>query len=52
MMREFGLSDLDTLGAWIIDTSGAAARAAIAEVPNGVYRNEWIGGARRTGRWP
>ena len=40
MMREFGLSDLDTLGAWIIDTSGAAAWAAIAEVPNGVYRNE------------
>ena len=40
MMREFGLSDLDALGAWIIDTSGAAARAAIAEVPDGVYRNE------------
>ena len=40
MMREFGLSDLDTLGAWILDASGDAARAAIAEVPNGVYRNE------------
>ena len=40
MMREFGLADLDTLGAWILDTSGDAARAAIAEVPNGVYRNE------------
>ena len=40
MMREFELTDLDALGAWILDTSGAAARAAIAEVPNGVYRNE------------
>ena len=39
MMREFGLGDLDALGAHILDTSNAAARAAIAEVPNGVYRN-------------
>ena len=39
MMREFGLTRLDGLGAYILETSGAAARAAIAEVPNGVYRN-------------
>ena len=39
MMREFGLGTLDALGAYILDTSSAAARAAIATVPNGVYRN-------------
>ena len=39
MMREFGLGDLDALGAHILDASNAAARAAIAAVPNGVYRN-------------
>ena len=39
MMREFGLVRLDALGAYILETSGAAARAAVAEVPNGVYRN-------------
>ena len=39
MMREFGLRDLDGLGAYVLDASNAAAKAAIAEVPNGVYRN-------------
>ena len=39
MMREFGLGELDALGAYILDTSNAAARAAIATVPNGAYRN-------------
>ena len=39
MMREFGIADLDALGAYILDASNAAAKAAIAEVPNGVYRN-------------
>ena len=39
MMREFGLERLDALGAWILESSNAAARSAIAEVPNGVYRN-------------
>ena len=39
MMREFALRDLDALGACILETSEAAALAAVAEVPNGVYRN-------------
>ena len=39
MMREFGLGRLDALGAYILDASSAAAKAAIARVPNGVYRN-------------
>ncbi len=39
MMEEFGLDDLDTLGAYIIDTSRRGTQAAIAEVPDGVYKN-------------
>ena len=42
MMREFGLRDLDGLGAYVLDASNAAAKAAIAEVPNGVYRNRMM----------
>ena len=42
MMREFGLRDLDGLGAYVLDASNAAAKAAIAEVPNGVYRNRMV----------
>ena len=42
MMREFGLRDLDGLGAHVLDASNAAAKAAIAEVPNGVYRNRMV----------
>lgn len=40
LMREFGMADLDDLGDHIIRTSDAAMRAAIADVPNGVYRND------------
>ena len=42
MMREFGLRNLDGLGAYVLDASNAAAKAAIAEVPNGVYRNRMV----------
>jgi N-methylhydantoinase B len=40
MMDEFGIDDLEGLSAHILDTSRKATRAAIAEVPDGVYRNE------------
>ncbi|UWQ81556.1 hydantoinase B/oxoprolinase family protein (plasmid) [Leisingera sp. S132] len=39
MMEEFGLSDLEALGAYIIETSRRGTLQAIAEVPEGVYRN-------------
>ncbi|WP_299897402.1 hydantoinase B/oxoprolinase family protein [uncultured Ruegeria sp.] len=39
MMEEFGLDDLGTLGAYIIDTSRRGTLEAIAEVPEGVYKN-------------
>ena len=39
MMDEFGLDDIDTLGAAIIERSRAATLAAIAELPKGTYRN-------------
>ncbi|WP_170571846.1 hydantoinase B/oxoprolinase family protein [Ruegeria atlantica] len=39
MMDEFGIDDLDTLGSYIIDTSRKGALEAIAEVPEGVYKN-------------
>ena len=39
MMREFGLDSLAALSAYIIDTSRRATRSAIAQVPNGTYRN-------------
>ena len=39
MMEEFGLDDLDALGAYIIETSRRGTIEAIAEVPEGVYRN-------------
>ncbi|WP_170384047.1 hydantoinase B/oxoprolinase family protein [Ruegeria atlantica] len=39
MMDEFGIGDLDTLGSYIIDTSRKGALEAIAEVPEGVYKN-------------
>ncbi|WP_372574152.1 hydantoinase B/oxoprolinase family protein [Ruegeria jejuensis] len=38
-MEEFGLDDLEALGGYIIDTSKRGTLEAIAEVPNGVYRN-------------
>jgi len=40
MMDEFGIDDLLGLSTHILDTSRKATRAAIAEVPDGVYRNE------------
>ncbi len=39
MMEEFDIDDLDTLGAYIIDTSRRGTLAALAEVPSGVYKN-------------
>ncbi len=39
MMEEFGLTDLDALGSYIIDTSRRGTLEAIAEVPEGVYKN-------------
>lgn len=39
MMDEFGIDDLDRLGTYIIDTSRKGALQAIAEVPEGVYKN-------------
>lgn len=40
MMEEFSLDDLDTLGQYIIETSRRGTLEAIAEVPNGVYKNQ------------
>jgi N-methylhydantoinase B len=40
MMDEFGIDDLTGLSAHILDTSRTATRTAIAQVPDGVYRNE------------
>ncbi len=39
MMEEFGLTDLDALGSYIIDTSRRGTLEAIAEVPKGIYKN-------------
>ena len=39
MMREFGLSSLEALSSYVIDTSRRATHAAIAQVPNGTYRS-------------
>lgn len=39
MMREYGLDDLDALADYVIETSRRGTLAAIAEVPQGVYRN-------------
>ena len=39
MMTEFGLDDLDTLGAYILDTSRRGTLEAIAELPPGRYEN-------------
>ncbi len=39
MMEEFGIVDLDALGAYIVETSRRGTLAAIAEVPAGVYKN-------------
>ncbi|HAA37068.1 MAG TPA: 5-oxoprolinase, partial [Gammaproteobacteria bacterium] len=39
MMDEFGIDDLQTLSRYIIDTSRRGTVQAIAQVPNGSYRN-------------
>ncbi|UWQ92548.1 hydantoinase B/oxoprolinase family protein [Rhodobacteraceae bacterium M382] len=39
MMEEYKLDDLEELSAYIINTSRRGTLEAIAEVPNGVYRN-------------
>lgn len=38
MLGEFGLQDIDALGAHILEQSGKAARAAIAKLPDGEWR--------------
>ena len=44
-MREFGLDSLEPLADEIIDRSEQAMRRAIAELPDGIYRNEvWSDG--------
>ena len=40
MMTEFGLEDLEALGAFILATSQRAAEAEIAKLPQGTYRHE------------
>ena len=39
MLDEFAIADIDGLSDYIIETSGAATRDAIARVPAGTYRN-------------
>ncbi len=39
MMVEFGIDDLEAIGTYIIDTSRRGTLEAIAEIPEGVYRN-------------
>jgi N-methylhydantoinase B len=44
-MEEFGLEDIEGLSAAILDRSEQALRAAIAQIPDGVYENEmWSDG--------
>jgi len=42
LLREFGLSDLDALGAGIIDRSARAMQAALADWPRGTWHNTVI----------
>ena len=42
MMREFGITDLDDLSDYIIDTSRAATVAAIAALPKGTWHSTLI----------
>ena len=39
MLAEFGLADLEELAAFVFDRTRRATLAALARVPNGVYRN-------------
>ena len=40
MLAEFGLEDLEAVGAHILETSARATRDAIAELPRGTFNNE------------
>ena len=42
MLAEFGIADIDALGAHILARSQAATEAAIATIPNGVYAHEMM----------
>ena len=42
MMEEYGLQDLGQLSGLILERSEEAMRAAIAEIPNGIYKDEVI----------
>ncbi|MDJ0776994.1 MAG: hydantoinase B/oxoprolinase family protein [Gammaproteobacteria bacterium] len=42
MLREFGLADIEALGAHILDTSRRATEAAIAELPRGEFGHDMM----------
>lgn len=42
MMTEYELEDVESLASMIMDRSEAATRDAIAEIPNGTYRDEVV----------
>ena len=42
MMVEYEMEDIESLAALILDRSEAAARDAIAEIPNGTYKDEVV----------
>ena len=42
MLSEYGMEDIESLASLILDRSEAATRDAIAEIPNGTYRDEVI----------
>lgn len=42
MMSEYGMEDIEYLASLILDRSEAATRDAIAEIPNGTYRDEVV----------
>lgn len=42
MMREFGLSDLDALGGYILERSRAAVLEEVAALPKGTWRNTMV----------
>ncbi|MCY3764548.1 MAG: hydantoinase B/oxoprolinase family protein [Gemmatimonadetes bacterium] len=42
MMSEYEMEDIESLASLILDRSEAATRDAIAEIPNGTYRDEVI----------
>lgn len=42
MMAEYEMEDIESLASMILDRSEAATRDAIAEIPNGTYRDEVV----------